>query len=76
MKFTTALQLAVWKDNERIVQLLLEAGADPNDTNEGSGAALKFAAFKSNELIVKHLIKANADVNLHCSGDFSSVRDP
>ena len=58
------------------MQLLLEAGADPNDKNEGSGAALKFAAFKSNELIVKHLIKANADVNLHCSGDFSSVRDP
>ena len=68
--------MAVWIGNERIVQLLLEANADPNDSRDGWGTVLQVAASKGNELIVKHLLKANADVNLHCGGDFSKVRDP
>ena len=72
----TALHAAVWKEREKIVQLLLEAGADPNDSKEGWGTALQIAAFKGNELITKHLPEANADANLHCKGVFGSVRYP
>ena len=59
-----------------MVQLLLEAGADPNDIRESLGTVLQIAAFQGYELIVKHLLKANADVNLHCEGDFDGVRHP
>ena len=76
MKCTTALQAAVWTENERIVQLLLGANADPNNSRDGWGTALQIAAFKGNELIVKHLLEASADVNLRCGGDFSGVRSP
>ena len=73
-RFYTALQAAVRGDNEKIVQLLLAAGADPNDSQEGWGTALQIAAFKGNELIAKHLLEANADANLHCEVVFSDVR--
>ena len=59
-----------------MVQLLLEANADPNDTMEDRGTVLQIAAFWGNELIVKHLLEANADVNLHYEGDFGGVRHP
>ena len=68
--------MAVGKEHERIVQLLLEANADPNDSKEGWGTVLQIAAYKGNELIVKDLLKANADVNLHCGGNFNGVSDP
>ena len=60
--------------NRKIVQLLLEAGADPNDSKEGRGAVLQIAAFRGSELIVKCLLKANAVANIHCKGDFGGVR--
>ena len=56
------------------MQLLLNAGANPNDSREGRGTVLQTAAFNGNELIVKQLLEANADVNLHCVGDFHAVR--
>ena len=59
-----------------MVQLLLEAGANPNYSREGQGTALQIAAFEGNELIAKHLLEANADVNLQCERDFHSVRQP
>ena len=52
------------------MQLFLEAGADPNDSKEGSGTALQIAAFKGNELIVKRLLEAKADIELHYEGEF------
>ena len=73
-RFYTALQAAVRGDCEKIVQLLLEAGADPNDSKEGWGTALQIAAFQGNELIAKRLLEANADANLHCEGVFGDVR--
>ena len=75
-KHYTALRMAVWKKNEKVVQLLLEAKADPNDSIEGWGTVLQIAAFDGNELIVKHLLEANADVNLQSEGDFGGVRHP
>ena len=59
-----------------MVQLLLEAGANPNYSRDGLGTALQIAAFMDNELIAKHLLEANADVNLQCEGDFYGVRQP
>ena len=70
------MQAAVLKENERIVQLLLEANADPNDSMEDWGTVLQVAAYLGNEFIVKHLLKANADANLHRDGIFDNVRDP
>lgn len=68
--------MAVLAQNEQLVQLFLEAYADPNDSREGWGTVLKIATFGGNELIVKHLLEANADVNLPCEGDFDGVRHP
>ena len=76
MKCTTALQVAVWGESEKIVQLLLEANADPNDSKEGWGTALQIAALRGSELIAKRLLLANADANLHCGGYFGGVRHP
>ena len=58
------------------MQLLLGAGADPNNLREGWGTALQVAALRGSELIAKHLLGANADVNLHCDfeGYFGDVR--
>ena len=59
-----------------MIQLLLEAGADPNDSREGQGTVLQVASHWGNESTVKHLLEANADVNLQCEGDFDGVRHP
>ena len=73
--FNTALQAAVWGDaqNEKVVQLLLGANADPNDSMGGQGTVLQVAAFWGEEIIVKHLLEANADVDLHCEGAIDDV---
>ena len=59
-----------------MVQLLLEAGADPNDSREGWGTVLQVAAHWGDEPTVKHLLKARSDVNLQCEVDFYGVRQP
>ena len=68
--------MAAWGESEKVVQLLLEAGANPNYSTEGQGTALQIAAIKGNGLISKHLLEANVDVNLQCEGDFRGVRQP
>ena len=75
------MQAAVWggigrEGNAKMVQLLLEAGADPNDSKEGHGTVLQMATYWGNESIVKCLLEANADVNLQCEGEFDGVRHP
>ena len=60
--------------NEKVVQILLEANADPNTSRVGWGTALQIAAFRGNELIIKHLLEASTDVDLHYRGDFDGVR--
>ena len=63
-----------WEDTEKVIQLLLEAGADLNNIWEGQGTALQVAAFWGSELAVKLLLKANADVNLQCEAVIDGVR--
>ena len=77
--FNTALQAAVWGCEgiqEEVVQLLLEANADPDDSGVSGGTGLQEAAFWGDEPMVKHLLEANADVNLHCEGEIEGVRYP
>ena len=59
-----------------MIQLLLEAGADPNDSREGQVTVLQAASYLGNESTVKRLLEANADVNLQCEGDFDGVSQP
>ena len=59
-----------------MVKLLLEAGADPNNSKEGHGTVLQVAAYWGRESTVKFLLEAKADVNLQCEGDFYGVRHP
>ena len=70
------MQVADWEEHEKILQLLLEKGADPNDSREGQGTLLQVAAYWGDESTVKHLLKAKADVNLQCEGVFDEVRHP
>ena len=60
----------------KMVQLLLEAGADPNDSREGHGTVLQVAIYWGIESIVKCLLEAGADVNRRCEGEFDGVRHP
>jgi ankyrin repeat protein len=70
------LQAAVGAEHQKIVQLLLEANADPNASGGLCGTALQIAAFQGNELIVKLLLEAKANVNLKCVAKFGNVKHP
>ena len=59
-----------------MVQLLLEAGADPNYSREGQVTALQVAAYWGSKSTVKCLLEAKADVNLQWEGEFYGVRHP
>lgn len=63
-----------WERNEKVVQLLLEAGADPNDSMEGWRTILQMASCLGDESTLKHFLEAKADPNLQCEGDLRSVR--
>jgi len=66
MKCNTALQAAVWGDNERTVQLLLKYNADPNASRDGCKTALEIAALKGNGSICQRLLEASAVPNPDC----------
>ena len=62
-KDRSALMLAVEKGNNRIVSLLLQAGADVNRQNKDGDTALLHVAEQGNACLLNMLIKAGADVN-------------
>ena len=74
------MQAAVWGEieggDEKMVQLLLGAGADPNGSREGQVTALQVASYWGRESTAKLLLEANADVNLQCEGDLYGVSHP
>jgi ankyrin repeat protein len=59
--------VAIETQNEKIVQLLLKANADPNVLGDDYQTPLQTAAFNGSESIVRLLLEANADVNLQCT---------
>ena len=64
LKSTTPLMYAVKKGNQKIVQLLLEAGAMVNQQRQPEGLSALMLAGANNHLsIVKMLLEAGAEVN-------------
>ena len=63
----TLLMIAATNGNTDIVQLLIEAGADPNGTGEDISGPLSRAAFMSHFEVAKLLVKAGAKVNIRKS---------
>lgn len=61
--YMTPLMTAAIHDHPDCIELLLEAGAEPNATNQKSETALGYAAELNHTSCVKRLIKAGADVN-------------
>lgn len=61
-RITPLVQAAIY-DNEKMVDLLLKAGADPNYTMDNGETALMNAAQNGNCSIVKTLLESGADPN-------------
>jgi ankyrin repeat protein len=59
----TPLWLACRNGNSELVEMLLSAGADPNDRQIGSQTVLMTAARAGNSVAVKSLLQHGADVN-------------
>ena len=65
---TTALHWAVYHDNERAVQLLLDAGAVSTKSNRYKVTPLSLACTNGNPHIVKALLEAGADADSELEG--------
>lgn len=73
----TALIIAAQQGHEDVVEVLLRAGANPNERslhnpllfNDGGGTPLTAAAFSGHTAVVQRLIEAGADVNARRVGD-------
>ena len=63
--YVNPLRLAMGKENAKLVQLLIQAGADVNDVHpDGDGVPpLLFASQRGHEAMVRLLLDAGADVN-------------
>lgn len=59
----TGLQLAARTGNNKMVALLIEAGADVNAKDSSGIAPLDEAAFNGNVIVADSLLNAGADVN-------------
>ena len=56
------LMSAIALDNARVVEILLRAGADPNETYDPAGTCLEFAVRRGSRSIVEMLLKFGAEV--------------
>ncbi|KAF7338984.1 Multiple ankyrin repeats single kh domain [Mycena venus] len=68
-KFSTTLQLAVWRGAVDFVAALLENGADPNIRGGEYGTALQAAWDRRSPELVKLLLDNGANPNIRDSGD-------
>ena len=60
----SALRAAAMQSDNRCIQLLLDAGADPNITNDERGTALQAAAYAACNWNVRILLARGADPNV------------
>ena len=70
----TLLILAVKVENENIVKILVDHGANVNETNDNKQTPLMYAVILNYINIVKYLLKNGADVNLR-DGDDHTIND-
>lgn len=59
----TPLCTAVWQGNTKIVELLLQNGANPNHTLDNMTIPLHLAVAKGHEAVTYYLLKFGADIN-------------
>lgn len=59
----TALIWAVLNHNKKLVDLLLEYGADPNKIDNEGNSSLMYAVLENDSALVKRLLIYNADLN-------------
>lgn len=60
----TPLKSAAFYGYQRILKILLDAGAPVDESERGGTTALILATFKNNNKCIKELVKAGANVNL------------
>ena len=65
---------AVSRDDDKLVQELLSAGADSNATDEQGHRILTSAAERGKSIIVKALLTAGADVNARDAWDDTALK--
>ncbi|KAJ5127852.1 hypothetical protein N7448_008631 [Penicillium atrosanguineum] len=63
--YGSALQAASFKGHERVVQLLLEKGADPYALGGKFGSALQAASFAGHDKVVQILLENSMDFHAH-----------
>ena len=69
----TPLHMAVIKNHQECIDVLLKHSADVNIEDKAGWTALHFACYKNRTALVQILIDANADVSLRNKENFSAL---
>ncbi|CAC5377157.1 unnamed protein product [Mytilus coruscus] len=69
----SALFFATYVENEEIVEMLLQAGADPNLTSSDGTTALLTACYQGSTKIVQILVNHQSDINVCNPQRYSSI---
>jgi hypothetical protein len=72
-RYGSALQAASHNGHEKVVQVLLAAGADVNSQGGPNGSALRAASRNGHEKVVQMLLDAGADVNAQGGQDGTAL---
>lgn len=69
----TALAIATFNNREKVIEVLLIAGADVNIPNNDGVTPLMFASAKCSLRVVRHMLKAGADVSAISSDGATAI---